>query len=59
MQKRKADIMSTVIIALVVALILFLAGRKLWKDKRAGKSLCGGKCSGCPNCCSCHKEQAK
>lgn len=43
--------MSTVIIALVVALILFLAGRKLWKDKRTGKSLCGGKCSGCPNGC--------
>ncbi|MGN1338823.1 MAG: FeoB-associated Cys-rich membrane protein [Oscillospiraceae bacterium] len=51
--------MSTVIISLVVALLLFLAGRKLWKDKRAGKSLCGGKCSGCPNCCACHKEHSK
>ncbi|MBP0983308.1 MAG: FeoB-associated Cys-rich membrane protein [Oscillospiraceae bacterium] len=51
--------MSTVIISLVVALLLFLAGRKLWKDKRAGKSLCGGKCSGCQNCCNCHKGHAK
>lgn len=51
--------MSTVIIGLIVALLLFLAGRKMYKDKRAGKSLCGGKCSGCPNCCSCHKGHAK
>ncbi|MGN1421906.1 MAG: FeoB-associated Cys-rich membrane protein [Oscillospiraceae bacterium] len=48
--------MSTVIISLAVAAVLFLAGRKLWKDRRAGKPLCGGKCSGCPNCCACHKE---
>ena len=31
--------MSTIIISLVVAAVLFLAVRKLWKDKRAGKSL--------------------
>lgn len=51
--------MSTVIIGLIVALLLFLAGRKMYKDKRAGKSLCGGKCSGCPNSCACHKGHAK
>ena len=59
MQKRKADFMSTVIIGSIVGAALFFAGRKIYKDKRAGKSICGGKCSGCPNCCSCHKEQAK
>lgn len=51
--------MSTVIISLVVAAVLFLAVRKIYKDKRAGKSLCGGKCEGCQNCCGCHKENAK
>ncbi|MGN1303461.1 MAG: FeoB-associated Cys-rich membrane protein [Oscillospiraceae bacterium] len=46
--------MSTVIISLAVAAILFLAGRKLYKDKKKGRSLCGGKCSGCG--CACHRE---
>ncbi|MGN0640139.1 MAG: FeoB-associated Cys-rich membrane protein [Oscillospiraceae bacterium] len=51
--------MSTVIIGSIVGAALFFTGRKIWKDKRAGKSLCGGKCSGCPNCCGCHKNNAK
>ena len=46
--------MSTVIIGLIVAAGLFLAIRQMHKDKKAGKSLCGGKCSGCPNCGACH-----
>ncbi|MGN0669043.1 MAG: FeoB-associated Cys-rich membrane protein [Oscillospiraceae bacterium] len=51
--------MSTLIISLVLAVVLFFVGRKIYKDKRAGKSLCGGKCSGCPNGCACHKDNAK
>ena len=51
--------MPTVIVALIIAFVLFLAGRKLWKDRKAGKSLCGGKCAGCANCCSCHKAESK
>jgi len=46
--------MSTVIIALVVLAALFFAARKLFTDKKKGKSLCGGKCSSCPNGCACH-----
>ncbi len=52
------DYMSTVIIGLIVAVILFLAGRRLYKDKSSGRSSCGGSCSGCPNCCACHKEHS-
>lgn len=51
--------MATVIIGLIVAAVLFLAGRQLYKDKKQGKSLCGGKCSCCPNGCACHGEIKK
>ncbi|MBP1561073.1 MAG: FeoB-associated Cys-rich membrane protein [Oscillospiraceae bacterium] len=48
--------MATVIIGIIVGLVIFLAARQLHKDKKKGKSLCGGKCSCCPNGCACHKE---
>ena len=51
--------MATVIIGLIVAFILFLAARKLYKDKKKGKSLCGGKCSCCGCGCACHGEVKK
>lgn len=50
--------MSTVIIGLIVVVILFLAGRKLYKDRKSGKSPCGGRCSCCQGCCACHKEHS-
>ncbi|MGN0621193.1 MAG: FeoB-associated Cys-rich membrane protein [Porcipelethomonas sp.] len=46
--------MATVIIGLIVAGILFLSARQLYMDKKKGKSLCGGKCTGCPGGCNCH-----
>ncbi|MGN0598555.1 MAG: FeoB-associated Cys-rich membrane protein [Oscillospiraceae bacterium] len=51
--------MATVIIGIIVAGVLFFAGRRLYKDKKQGKSLCGGKCSSCPNGCACHGEMKK
>ncbi len=48
--------MATIIVGLIVALVIFLAARQLYKDKKAGKSLCGGKCSCCPNGCHCHGD---
>ncbi|MGN0604294.1 MAG: FeoB-associated Cys-rich membrane protein [Oscillospiraceae bacterium] len=51
--------MTTVVIGIIVAGILFLAARQLYKDKKKGKSLCGGKCSCCPNGCACHGEIKK
>lgn len=50
--------MATVIIALLVVLVLFLAARQLYKDKKKGRSLCGGKCSCCPNGCACAKTES-
>ncbi|MCM1328237.1 MAG: FeoB-associated Cys-rich membrane protein [Ruminococcus sp.] len=44
--------MATLIVGLIVAAVIFLAARQLWKDKKSGKSSCGGNCSCCPNVCS-------
>lgn len=46
--------MATIIVGLIVAAVLFLAARQLYKDKKSGKSSCGGNCAGCPHACSCH-----
>ena len=48
--------MATVIIAIIVAAVLVLAVLSLRKDKKAGKSLCGGKCANCPNGGLCHAK---
>lgn len=51
--------MSTLIAGIIVAAVLFLAVRQLYKDKKSGKSSCGGNCSGCQNGCACHREVKK
>ena len=51
--------MSTIIIGFVVGAAIFGALYKIRADKKSGKCSCGGKCSGCPNGCGGHKEQAK
>lgn len=43
----------TLILAGIIAAILI----RLRKDKKQGKSLCGGNCGGCPMACSCHRQQ--
>lgn len=48
--------MSTLIVGLIMAAVLFLAARQLYKDKKAGKSSCGGNCAGCPGGCHCHSD---
>lgn len=59
MHRKGLDVMSTVVIALFVAAALVSAVWQLKKDKKAGKSLCGGKCSSCPNGCMCHGGDKK
>ena len=47
--------MGTVIVALVLAAIVGLIIWSMVKDKKKGKSSCGGNCAHCgANCC--HKE---
>lgn len=42
-----------IVLVLAVALLVFVLARGLIRDKRAGKSPCGGNCSGCGGCASC------
>ncbi len=43
-------ILSTIVICLLLAAALFFSIRKLWRDKKAGKTCCGGGCSACSGC---------
>lgn len=50
--------MATIIVGLIVAAVIFLAARKLYKDKKSGKFSCGGNCAGCPHACG-HCDDVK
>lgn len=49
--------LATIIVSLILAAAIILVVRKLYKDKKAGKSSCGCNCSGCPNSSVCHKNK--
>jgi hypothetical protein len=51
------EILGPVIVVAVLALVIFLCGRTLWKDHKAGGS-CGG-CTGCSggSCGGCAHQQ--
>ena len=40
---------GTILVFLLVMGAVFLAGRRLWKDKKEGKG-CSGNCAGCSGC---------
>ncbi|MDO5424727.1 MAG: FeoB-associated Cys-rich membrane protein [Eubacteriales bacterium] len=42
--------MGTFIVLLIVAALVFLAGRSMYRDKKQGKGSCGGNCSQCHGC---------
>lgn len=43
--------MGNIIVGIIVIAIAALAARTIYKDKKAGKSNCGGGCSGCGGSC--------
>lgn len=47
---------STFVVLLCVCFICFLAARSIYRDKKAGKSLCGGNCGDCGHGCACGKS---
>lgn len=49
--------LATIIVSLILAAAIILVVRKLYKDKKAGKSSCGCNCSGCPNSSVCHNQK--
>ncbi len=49
---------GTIVIIAVLAVSFGLMLRSLIRDKKAGKSSCGGSCAGCANACYCHPQAA-
>lgn len=49
---------GTIVILAVLAVIFGLMLYSLIRDKKAGKSSCGGGCAGCANACYCHSRAA-
>lgn len=49
------EIISTVVIVLLICGAIVASVRKLWKDKRRGKTCCGG----CDTCCGCKGKEFK
>lgn len=48
--------LATIIISLVLIVIVAGIIIGLRKDKKKGKSICGGNCGHCPMSGSCHKQ---
>ena len=48
------NIIITIITIAVIGLTVFLAIRKLVKDKKNGIGACGQKCANCPHSANCH-----
>lgn len=44
------EILSTAVICAVIAAAVFFSARKLWRDKKSGKTCCGGSCGCCQGC---------
>lgn len=45
--------LSTIFVALVLAVIVGLIIYSMIRDKKKGKSSCGGNCAGCAGCAGC------
>lgn len=49
---------GTIVVLLVLVFLVFIAIRRIVKDRRAGKHSCGGNCGSCPMGGMCEKERS-
>lgn len=49
-------VVGTILIAVILIAIVAAIIYKLVKDKKQGKSSCGGSCGCCPNSSRCHRS---
>lgn len=47
---------GTILISLVLLTVVALIIRSMMRDKKQGKSSCGGNCAGCAACGACHNK---
>ena len=50
--------MATILVILALILLAAAAVTILWRDKKQGKSSCGGNCDCCASCGACHSGTA-
>lgn len=48
---------GTILVLCAVLAGAALAARRVYRDKKAGRSGCGGGCSGCPSRGSCRRKE--
>ena len=51
-----AENWGTLLVGVLVAAVVVLVARKLYRDKKQGKTSCSCGCSGCPSADLCHKK---
>ena len=47
---------GTILISLFLLAVVALIIRSMMRDKKQGKSSCGGNCAGCAACGACHNK---
>ena len=47
---------GTIAVGLVLLAVVILIVRIMMRDKKQGKSSCGGNCASCGGGCACHKD---
>ncbi len=50
--------MSTLAVLAILVFIIAMIVRSIVRDKKNGKSLCGGNCQHCGGACSCHTPKS-
>ncbi|MCI8855527.1 MAG: FeoB-associated Cys-rich membrane protein [Clostridiaceae bacterium] len=48
---------ATLVVGLTLAAVMIGIIYGIYRNKKAGKSSCGGNCSGCPSCTACHGQK--
>ena len=47
---------GTIVVGLILLAVVILVVRIMMRDKKQGKSSCGGNCASCGGCSGCHKD---
>lgn len=48
--------MATIVISILLIMLVFYVIRKMYRDRKSGKSSCGCGCAGCASAGICHQK---
>ncbi|MEE1114748.1 MAG: FeoB-associated Cys-rich membrane protein [Eubacterium sp.] len=49
---------ANIIILSIIAVLVFIAAKKVISDRKKGIGSCGHSCGNCPSHCNCHADRA-